>query len=113
MTGRRGDAIRLADMLRSATRIEEIRTRGYDAFAETWVNQSAVIRELEVLGEAAGLLSPAVRGSHPEVAWAKMRGFGSFAKHEYWRVDPALLWKAVEEMPRLRSELARIASDEA
>ena len=37
-----------------------------------------------------------------------MHGFSSFAKHEYWRVDPQRLWKAVEEMPSLRERLSKV-----
>lgn len=110
MTARREDALRLADMLRSIGRLEEIREAGYASFSMSWVSQSAVIRELEVLGEAAGEVSASLRKRHPEVEWARMRGFSSFAKHEYWRINPKLLWGAVEEMPRVREKVARVSA---
>ncbi len=108
MTDRRGDALRLADILRSVARIEEVLDAGYESFASSWLSQSAVIRELEIIGEAAGQLSPSVRTRHPEVEWQRMRGFSSFAKHEYWKVNPQLLWNAVEEMPALRGKVGRV-----
>ena len=109
MTGRRADSVRISDILRSVERIEEVLWDGYEPFSKSWRSQSAVIRELEIVGEAAGAVSPSVRKQHPEVGWEKMRGFSSFAKHEYWRVNPELVWKAVEEMPSLRERIARVS----
>jgi uncharacterized protein with HEPN domain len=104
----RADSARLSDILRSVERLEEVFRAGYDEFAASWLSQSAVVRELEIIGEAAGHLSAGLRGRHPEIAWAKMRGFSSFAKHEYWKIDPALVWKAMEEMPALKGLLSRV-----
>jgi uncharacterized protein with HEPN domain len=108
MTSSRGDAARIADILRAISRVEEILHGGYESFASSWIIQSAVTRELEVIGEAAGAVSTLTRGEHPEVEWNQMRGFSSFAKHEYWRVDPKRLWAAVTEMPSLRKKVGRV-----
>lgn len=105
----RGDAVRLADILRSAERLDEVRRAGFEAFAESWMAQSAAIRELEVIGEAAGALSAALRDAHREVPWKQMRGFSSFAKYEYWRVDPRLVWSAIEGLPALKARIAAIS----
>ena len=88
MKGRRDDALQVSDLLRAAARLEGLLSAGYGPFARSWVSESAAIRELELIGEAAGQVSASVRRQHPEVAWAKMRGLSSFAKHEYWRVRP-------------------------
>lgn len=109
MTGRPSDATRLSDILRSVERLEQVLRAGYDSFAASWLSQSATIRELEIIGEAAGHVSSSVRGKHPEIRWAQMRGFSSFAKHEYWRVDPRLVWKSVTEMPALKEKLAKVS----
>jgi uncharacterized protein with HEPN domain len=108
MTGRRNDAQRVADILRSVTRMEEVLEGGYPEFAGSWLIQSAVTRELEVIGEAAGEISPLTRKRHSEIEWEKMRGFSSFAKHEHWRVDPMRLWAAVEEMPSLKKKVGLV-----
>jgi len=108
LTTPRADGPRLADILRSVDRIEEVLQEGYERFSGSWRSQSAVIRELEVVGEAAGAVSNGLRKRHPEIEWNLMRGFSSFAKHEYWRVDPQKLWKAVLEMPSLRERIAKV-----
>ena len=110
MTTPRPDLIRIADMLQAIERIDEVRSTGYEAFAKSWLSQSAVIRELEILGEAAGSVSAVTRARYPRVEWRRMRGFSSFTKHEYWRVAPQLVWQAVVEMPALRRALASSGS---
>lgn len=111
MISSRGDALRLSDILRSIGRIEEVLEEGFEPFSKSWLSQSAVVRELEVIGEAAGAVSLTLRKRHPEVAWSQMRGFSSFSKHEYWRVDPRRLWKGVEEMPSLRERIAKVTPE--
>lgn len=108
MTGGRSDALRLSDILRSIERLEQVLDAGYDAFARSWMSQSAVVRELEVIGEAAGEISATLRKQHADVQWKRMRGFSSFAKHEYWRLEPELVWAAVKEMPALRDRIRRV-----
>jgi uncharacterized protein with HEPN domain len=110
VTAGRADSARLGDILRSVVRLEEVLRRGYDEFAASWISQSAVVRELEIIGEAAGHLSNGLRRRHTEIAWAKMRGFSSFAKHVYWKLDPSLVWRAVAEMPSLREKLAEVVA---
>lgn len=90
------------------SRLEEVLGEGYDPFSKSWRTQSAVIRELEMIGEATGAVSLGVRGRHPEIRWSDMRGFSSFAKHQYWRVDTVRVWKALEEMPKLRDLLSKV-----
>ena len=105
---RRADALRVSDMLHSAALVDEIRTLGKTQFMSDRILQDAVLRRLEVLGEAAGHVSKATRDLFPGVPWSKIRGFTSFVKHEYWLVDLEQVWVAIEEMPSLRRELGQI-----
>jgi uncharacterized protein with HEPN domain len=63
------------------------------------------------MGEAAGNLSKKLRESHPEVPWRSMRGFASFAKHEYWRINLQLLWNPTQECESIRQAVEKIRSD--
>ncbi len=108
MKAGRGDNVRLSDMLRSMARLEELLHEGFDEFASDWIRQSAAIRELEIVGEAAGSLSATLRNSHPRIPWREIRGLSSFAKHEYWRIDPSLVWKAIEGVPRIREQVTKV-----
>jgi uncharacterized protein with HEPN domain len=104
----RGDVVRLGDIAAAARRIGEYTEGGIQPFLESTMVQDAVIRQLEVIGEAAGNVSGELRKSHPEVPWRALRGFASFAKHEYWRVDLKLVWKAAQGCRSIRVAVDRI-----
>jgi uncharacterized protein with HEPN domain len=70
-----------------------------------------MVRQLEVIGEASGNVSPRPRSEHPEVPWKGMRGFASFAKHGYWRLEPRRLWSAVVECESTGTLAAKIPVD--
>lgn len=65
--------------------------------------RSAVMRELAVVGEAAGALSDQFAASHPELPWKQIRGFRNRAVHSYWDTDWAVIEDIVSnDLPRLR-----------
>lgn len=111
MQDRRGDMLRLADMLESMRKIRTFTKAGREAFLASEISQDAVIRNLEVIGEAAGKVSQGIRQAHPNMPWAKMRGFASFAKHEYWRLDLYNVWAAVEGLPKLEAVAVKVRAD--
>ena len=57
----------------------------------------AVIRALEVIGEAARHIPPDFRQSHPGVAWRGMTGMRDKVIHDYFGVDAAVVWRTVKE----------------
>jgi uncharacterized protein with HEPN domain len=63
----------------------------------------AVVRALEVIGEAAKHVSPAFRRAHPEIPWRGMTGMRDKVIHGYFGVDAAVVWRTVrEDLPRVR-----------
>lgn len=106
----RGDRSRLADILRACHHIQAYTIEGKAAFLESEKTRDAVLRNFELMGEAAGKLSLPVRSRHPSIEWSAMRGFASFAKHEYWAIDQERLWAAVEEIPAIERAVSRIRS---
>jgi uncharacterized protein with HEPN domain len=102
---RRGDVVRLADIERAASLLEDLEHRGREAFVADPHLQAAAVRYLEVIGEAAGNLSADFRERHPDLPVRKMRGFASFSKHEYWRVEVGPLWESVVQARSLRQAL--------
>jgi len=109
---RRGDGLRIADILAAVDRLERTLAIGHERFLSEPDAFDAAVRRLEIVGEAAGKVSETTRGRHPEVPWQKMRGFASFAKHEYWKLRPDEVWRAVEAMPAIRRSLSAIRVDE-
>ncbi|MCB1885602.1 MAG: DUF86 domain-containing protein [Geminicoccaceae bacterium] len=64
-------------------------------FLASRLHQNAVIRSLEVVGEAAGKVSPATRASHPEISWREITGMRHRLIHGYADVRVDLVWTVV------------------
>jgi uncharacterized protein with HEPN domain len=87
------DAAYLWDMLDAARNaIEFTRNKTLDDFAEDRMLQYAVERAVEIVGEAANRVSPALHQAHPEVPWRKIVGQRNVLAHEYGDIDPAMMW---------------------
>lgn len=93
----------LLDILESARTIRAYvagMTR-QDFLRDTQV-QDAVIRRLEIIGEAAGRISPEFRAAHPEIQWSEIRGMRNQMIHGYDNVDVDIVWDTVErDIPHL------------
>lgn len=75
----------------------------YDEFVEDRKTINAVIRSLEVLGEATKHIPVAFRRKHPAIPWAKMAGMRDVLIHDYMGVDLKTVWMVVQErLPELK-----------
>ena len=73
----------LDDILAAIAKIREYTSgQGYDAFLHDGKTQDAVIRNLEIIGEAAGRLPAAVIDATPEMEWRKIVGLWNILAHE-------------------------------
>ena len=83
--------------IRDAIRdIEEYSAVGRDRFMTDRMRQDAVIRKLEIIGEAVKQLSDATRQRRPEISWKQIAGMRDRLTHNYFGVDLALVWRVVE-----------------
>jgi uncharacterized protein with HEPN domain len=74
--------------------------------------QDAVLRQLQVLGEAARKVSGALRDAHPEIPWHNISGMRNKVVHEYFVVDLEVVWEtAVSDVPALLPGLKRIGEE--
>ena len=80
---------------------------GEAEFLASRLRQNAVIRSLEIIGEAAGKVSPATRAVLPGVAWNEIVGMRNRLIHDYGNVSPTLVWEAVTD--RLAPLIDRLA----
>jgi uncharacterized protein with HEPN domain len=95
------DAAYLGHMLSAMGRLSQLLARtDRDTFDRDWVTQNAVVREREVLGEAAGRLSAEFVSAHPEVPWREITGMRHKLIHDYFVVDLGIVWRtATENVP--------------
>jgi len=72
----------------------------------------AVIRALEIIGEAARQVPDAIRRRYPEVPWADVIGMRHKVIHGYFGVDLRVVWETVhEDLPPLREAATRMLED--
>lgn len=99
----RRDEVYLLDML-IAARKALIFVDGMDRneFDDNEVIQNAVIRPLEIVGEAASRISIAFRKAHPEIPWKELIGLRNRLIHEYFRVEFSAVWDTIQkDIPEL------------
>lgn len=84
---------------------------GHAAFAADRKTQDAVIRNLEIIGEAVKRLSTSLTSTHTDVPWRRIAGMRDKLVHDYFGVDLELVWGVVErELPALRDRVDRVLS---
>jgi uncharacterized protein with HEPN domain len=71
--------------------------------------QDAVIRRLEIIGEAVKNLPLSFRSKYPEIPWKQMAGMRDILIHEYFDVDLVLAWRVVKhELPAIKKRLIEL-----
>ena len=76
-----------------------------ESFLNDEKTQAAVVRQLEIIGEAAKRLSPEFRDAHPSFPWREMAGMRDKLIHGYDEVDLELVWQTVvKDVSKLATE---------
>lgn len=82
------------------------------AFDHSSLIQDAVIRQIEIIGEAARRLSRPLRLQYPETPWEDITGMRDKLIHGYFGVDVEKVWlTAVEDLPSLKAQVERILAE--
>lgn len=107
------DADRLRDMVEHLDLIEEHRPPTVQALESDIVLRSAILRWLEIVGEAAANVGDATRAAHPEIPWREIVGMRNRLIHAYPDVNLELVWAVIErDGPELRRLLGAAMGDE-
>jgi uncharacterized protein with HEPN domain len=86
----------------------------YEAFLGDIKTQDAVIRNLEIIGEAAKNVSAEVRTRYPDIPWKSMAGVRDRLIHHYFGVNLDIVWQIVSaELPKVASQLEKALGDNA
>jgi len=110
---RRAESVYLQHILEAIARIE-VYLEGLDErdFFEDRRTQDAVVRQLEIIGEATKRLSGDVRNRSPSIPWQDMAGMRDKLIHNYFSVDMRRVWlTATRDLPPLKASIAEILKD--
>ena len=102
----------LFDILESSrTALEYMRGKSWDEFSKDPLLQDAVVRRLEIIGEASGRVTSATQKKHPNLPWQAMKGTRNRIIHEYDTIELDIIWDIVQQdLPLLVKELEKITS---
>jgi uncharacterized protein with HEPN domain len=77
--------------------LEYVGEMDYEAFALDDKTSYAVVRCLEIIGEAAKNIPDPVRNKYPEIPWRMMAGMRDKVSHEYFGVQLKIVWRVIKE----------------
>ena len=99
--------IYLKHILDAIYRIEEYTTGiEYEEFSNKNIVQAAVIREIEIIGEASKKLTQVIKEKYANVPWKKIAGMRDKLIHDYMGVDIDAVWDTVKkDIPELKTKL--------
>ena len=105
---------RLQDILKAAKLIESyVAGTSEEEFRADSQKQDAVIRRIEIIGEATSRLSEKTRAEVPDLPFRKMRGMRNIVAHDYANVDVGIVWEvATVHLPIVSSVLAEFFSQD-
>ena len=78
-------------------------------FSADRLRQSAIVREIEIIGEAAKNVSETVKGKYPEIEWKEIAGTRDKMIHHYFGVDLNIIWDIIKiNLPPLKIKMLKI-----
>ncbi|MFH1387450.1 MAG: DUF86 domain-containing protein [bacterium] len=107
---KRDYSIYLQDILESISAIEEyVKDFSVARFQDNRQVQDAVIRRLEIIGEAVKNLDDDFRNNYPQIPWKQIAGMRDVLIHEYFGVNSLRVWEAIQkDLPPLKQNILTI-----
>jgi len=104
----------LVDILESAkVALDYVSGKSWDEFYEDMQCQDAVLRRIEIIGEAARHISPQTRKKYPEIPWRDLTMLRNLVIHQYDAVDINQVWDTAQnKLPPPVAELSKIVPPE-
>ncbi len=102
--------IYLDDILDAIKKIKTYtRNMGFPEFKKDAKTVDAVIRNFEIIGEAAKQIPSEIKKKYPQVPWKQMAGMRNKVIHEYSGIELEVVWKTMEEdFPNLEKQIKQI-----
>lgn len=103
------DKIFIAHILESIKLIEQYTKKvSWEKFEYAWPIVDAVVRRIEIIGEAANKVSKEFKAKHKDIPWLDIVGMRNLLIHEYFNVDEKEVWHTVQnDLPTLKKKLKK------
>jgi uncharacterized protein with HEPN domain len=107
------DAVYLQHIRDAIVQIEEyVAGLNQDTFIASAITRDAVIRQLEIVGEATKRVSAGLRAKHAEVPWPTIAGMRNKLIHDYFGVDLEAVWVTTQaDLPALKRQIQSILTE--
>lgn len=115
MSEKRPASLLLFDIAESIGKIEDY-TQGisFDQLMQDERTKDAILRNIQIIGEASKHIPDSLTASHPEIDWSGVAGVRDIITHRYFRVDWHLLWTSIrEELPLLKKQIQNLMKNES
>ncbi|OGC42790.1 hypothetical protein A2Y85_07115 [candidate division WOR-3 bacterium RBG_13_43_14] len=106
------DSVYLKHILDAIERIQEYSKEiNYDYFIKNHLIQDGIIRQIEIIGEAARRLSEELKNKNSQIPWKDIVGMRNKLSHDYLGVDIDAVWDTVQkDLPFLKAEIEQIVN---
>jgi uncharacterized protein with HEPN domain len=104
------DYIRIRHILdASEDAILFLKDKSKDDFKNDKILIYALVKALEIIGEAANLISTEIQDKFPEIPWRDMIDMRNFLVHEYFGINEEIVWNTVKiELPKLLTAMKKV-----
>jgi uncharacterized protein with HEPN domain len=103
----------LEDILESCYKIKKY-TEGhsFETFLKDDKTVDAVVRNFEIIGEAANRIDPEFKSKHLQIDWRRIRGFRNRIVHDYFGIDYEIVWSIIEnDLDNLKIQMETLIDD--
>ena len=110
MRGKIGDKVRLQHILDAIIEIETYTLNtDFSDFSKNSMMKFACIKQMEIIGEAGNHVSDENKAKFTNIEWAQLIGMRNVFVHEYFGVDPNLVWEIIKgDLPGLKEKIIEI-----
>ena len=101
------DIIRLEHIIQAIERIKRYTLgKRFDDLVKDDMMYYAVVKNIEIIGEDANLLTNEFKSEHPDTQWKLITGMRNYIVHEYFQVDNTVIWDVIQnDLPYLEAQI--------
>ncbi len=105
----RRDKERLEHILAAIERVNRyVADKTYQDLVDDDMMYYAVVKNIEIIGEAANMLTADFQEAHPNTLWKKVRGMRNYIVHEYFQIDDIVVWEvATKSLVELKEQISQ------